>query len=357
MVLEVDVSRGTPEFEHHVATYGPQKEFGYKDFIRRSRWSSSTLIAWAALFRRAGAQFVVPVAEHHDGFAMYETDRFAVEGHGDGSAAGCAGRPARCHAACVDGGGGVVARAEHWFFRMVARGSTRCAGPEFVDFYGPALREETAPNEQFLEDWLLRDGGDHRSVPAAGAVVRLVDRAAGLRALRAQAGGVYYNRAAQWGLEVVINYKWTAFADGSAVFDVERGSIAGIRPEVWQNDTSVSRSSWCWVKDHDYKSVAIWSASWSTSWRRNGILLLKRGARPRRETIPPAEQEILEGLGAWLSRNGEAILRHASVGRGGGRADGGGVGSFVDHEARRTPRRICGSPRARTSRGTTCMRS
>ena len=25
--------RGTPEFEHHLATYGTQREFGYKDFI------------------------------------------------------------------------------------------------------------------------------------------------------------------------------------------------------------------------------------------------------------------------------------------------------------------------------------
>lgn len=25
--------RGTPEFEHHVKTYGPQSQFGYKDFI------------------------------------------------------------------------------------------------------------------------------------------------------------------------------------------------------------------------------------------------------------------------------------------------------------------------------------
>ena len=25
--------QGTPEFEHHVATYGPQSKFGYKDFI------------------------------------------------------------------------------------------------------------------------------------------------------------------------------------------------------------------------------------------------------------------------------------------------------------------------------------
>jgi alpha-L-fucosidase len=66
---------GTAEFEHHVATYGDQREFGYKDFIPRFRMERFDPDAWAALFRRAGAQFVVPVAEHHDGFAMYDTQR------------------------------------------------------------------------------------------------------------------------------------------------------------------------------------------------------------------------------------------------------------------------------------------
>src|SRR5205807_7030619 len=40
-------------------------------------WSSdvcsSDLVAWARLFKIAGAKYVVPVFEHHDGFAMYDS--------------------------------------------------------------------------------------------------------------------------------------------------------------------------------------------------------------------------------------------------------------------------------------------
>jgi alpha-L-fucosidase len=62
------------EFQHHLDTWGPHAEFGYKDFIPLFRAEQFDPRAWADLFRRAGAQFVVPVAEHHDGFAMYDSD-------------------------------------------------------------------------------------------------------------------------------------------------------------------------------------------------------------------------------------------------------------------------------------------
>ncbi|NLD71258.1 MAG: alpha-L-fucosidase, partial [Chloroflexi bacterium] len=65
--------QGSREFAHHVATYGPQEQFGYKDFVSQFSAVRFDPDHWAGLFRQAGAKFVVPVAEHHDGFAMYDT--------------------------------------------------------------------------------------------------------------------------------------------------------------------------------------------------------------------------------------------------------------------------------------------
>src|SRR5581483_3643854 len=61
-------------FKHHVETYGPQSKFGYKDFIPMFKAEKFDPDAWAALFEKAGAKYVVPVAEHHDGFPMYNSD-------------------------------------------------------------------------------------------------------------------------------------------------------------------------------------------------------------------------------------------------------------------------------------------
>ena len=55
-------------------TYGSQSKFGYKDFIPMFRAEHFDPDAWVDLFARAGARYVVPVAEHCDGFAMYNSD-------------------------------------------------------------------------------------------------------------------------------------------------------------------------------------------------------------------------------------------------------------------------------------------
>ena len=65
---------GNAAYEHHVKTYGPQSKFGYKDFIPQFRAEKFDAAEWVKLFADAGAKYVIPVAEHCDGFAMYASD-------------------------------------------------------------------------------------------------------------------------------------------------------------------------------------------------------------------------------------------------------------------------------------------
>ena len=121
-----------------------------------------------------------------------------------------------------------------------------------------------------------------------------------------QFAAYYYNRAASWGLGAAINYKYGAMPDGVGVFDIERGQLSGIRPQFWQNDTSVSKNSWGYVQNQDYKEPGEIVGDLIDVVSKNGALLLNVGPRPD-GTIPEPEQEMLRRIGGWLKVNGEAI--------------------------------------------------
>ena len=257
--------------------------------------------------RGAGAQFVVPVAEHHDGFAMYDTDRSRWKASAMGPKRDVFGDLSAAAQRAWMVTGASSHRAEHWFFMNDgAKFNSDVLNPDYLDFYGPAQREKTAPNELFLEDWLLR-------------TVEIIDKyrpqvlwfdwwieQPAFEPYRWRLAAYYYNRAHEWQREVVINYKWDAFAKGSAVYDIERGTMGGVLPEVWQNDTAVSKGAWCYVDGHNYKELPDLIAELADVVAKNGVLLLNIG--PKADgTIPAEERGLLEGIGAWLSMNGEAI--------------------------------------------------
>ena len=57
----------------HRANFGPQDQFGYKDFAPHLTASAFNADEWVSLFKEAGARFVVPVSCFHDGFAMWDS--------------------------------------------------------------------------------------------------------------------------------------------------------------------------------------------------------------------------------------------------------------------------------------------
>jgi alpha-L-fucosidase len=116
----------------------------------------------------------------------------------------------------------------------------------------------------------------------------------------------YYNRGAEWGRGVAINYKHQAFREGTAVYDIERGQLTDTRPIFWQTDTSISRNSWGYVENQEYKTARDIIGDLADIVSKNGAMLLNIGPRPD-GTIPEPEQEILLEIGRWLAVNGEAI--------------------------------------------------
>jgi alpha-L-fucosidase len=146
-----------PEFKHHVETYGPQNEFGYKDFIPLFKAEKFDPQAWADLFVESGAKFVMPVAEHHDGFAMYETQLNRWNAKDMGPKRDIIGELSEA----IRQRGLVFSlsthRAEHWWFpQRRPRVRLRCAGRTISRLLRSGAAQETQPDEAFLEEWLER---------------------------------------------------------------------------------------------------------------------------------------------------------------------------------------------------------
>jgi len=311
---------GSPEYKHHVATYGLQDKFGYKDFLPMFKAEHFDPVSWAELFKKSGAKYVVPVAEHHDGFAMYDSglsDWTAAKMGPHRDTTGELGKAVRAAGLHF----GVSShRVEHNFFLGVGRTiPSDVNDPQYAAFYGPAHNWLQAPwgvplNDDFTyvssawaDDWLARGA---ELVEKYHPDIVYFDWWIGQASIRpnlAKFAAFYYNSSLKYGDRVgVINYKDYAMQEHSGVLDLERGQLGDIRPLYWQTDTSVSNKSWGYIKDDTFKSAEFVVDQLIDIVSKNGNLLLNIG--PRSDgTIPEEVQQVLLDVGAWLNVNGEAI--------------------------------------------------
>lgn len=315
--------KGSREFKHHRKTWGEQKDFGYKDFIPMFKGEKFNATEWVSLFKKAGVKYVMPVAEHHDGFAMYDTqfNRWNAKEMGP-----CRDIIGELKTECEKHSLEFCAsshRAEHYFFMNPGRLCESDVNDEkYSDFYGPAVYCEefdpaiihqttadtysTGASTEWLEDWLVR-------------TCELIDKYQpsvlyfdwwihnhSFKPYLKKLAAYYYNRAEEWGKEVTINYKHEAFPPNVATFDVERGALTGISPIYWQTDTAIGKHSWGYRFDNEYKSARQVICDLVDIVSKNGNLLINIG--PKADgTITDEETEVLLTMGEWLSVNGEGI--------------------------------------------------
>jgi len=312
--------KGSSEYQHHIETYGPQDKFGYKDFIPMFKAEHFDPAAWAELFKRAGAKYVIPVAEHHDGFAMYDSGLSDWTVVKMGPHRDTTGELAKAVRAAGLHFGLSSHRVEHNFFLGPGRTiSSDINDPQYAAFYGPAhnwlmnpsgtpLNDDfTYVSEAWVNDWLARAaelvGKYHPDVVYFDWWIGQ----ASIRPNLTRFAAFYYNSSLKYGDHVgVINYKDYAMQDHSGVLDIERGQLGDIRPLHWQTDTSVSNKSWGYINNDTFKSPQFIVDQLVDIVSKNGNLLLNIG--PRSDgTIPDEVQQVLLDVGAWLNVNGEAI--------------------------------------------------
>ena len=305
------------EYKHHLSTYGSSAKFGYKDFIPMFRAERFDPAAWARLFKEAGAKYVVPVFEHHDGFAMYDSGLSDWTAAKMGPRRDIHGELAKAIRAEGLHLGASSHRVEHNFFLDGGRKiESDVNDPRFAAFYGPAhtwmeskqtlLTDWTYVSNAYLDDWLARDSEIVRKYKPELFYFDWWIGQPSVRQHLMDFAAFYYNDAASRGSVGVINYKLDAMEKHSAVLDVERGQLNDIRPLYWQTDTSVSNKSWGYIENDSFKSPQAIVHQLVDIVSKNGNLLVNIG--PRSDgTIPDEVQTVLREVGSWLNINGEAI--------------------------------------------------
>jgi alpha-L-fucosidase len=296
--------RSRPEFEHHRETWGPQNEFGYKDFVPLFKAESWDPVAWIQLFQEAGARYVVPVAEHHDGFPMYDCSFTNWNAAQLGPKRDVVAELAQATREAGIRFGVSSHRAHNWRYYTFAD-DFDTSKPAYHKLYSVPHPADAPVTYEFVLDWYARtkelverfspdvlwfDFGWHRDE---------------FEPWRPRVAAYYYNHALTHGYEPVLQYK-AGFPDGVAVLDIERGKLNDIRPDYWQTDTSISYKSWGYIENDAFRTVASTVHDLVDIVSKNGNLLLNVGPKPD-GTIPYQARDILQGIGQWLAINGEAI--------------------------------------------------
>ena len=312
---------GNPVYWHHCRKYG--KDFSYREFIPMFRAEKFDAQQWVQMLKAAGARFIMPVAEHHDGFKMYDSalsDWTAVKmgPHRDILQE----LKTACEAEDVIFSTSSH-RAEHFWFMNGARTvgfQNEITQGKHPDFYGDCvnvhkhnnlctlLRQEHGiePTQAWLEDWLVSSCElIDRYKPASLFFDWWVSYKA-FRPYTKRFLAYYYNRSVEWGKEICVYYKSDAVMYNCAIFDRERGQLPGISPYIWQGETSTAYNAWSYCTTNRFKTPLTIICNLLDVISKNGCFVLNVG--PKADgTFCEEEQHILRVLGEWTARNAEGI--------------------------------------------------
>jgi alpha-L-fucosidase len=310
------------DFQQRFASKDPAEkdEKGYKDLIPLFRAEKFDATAWAALFKESGAQYVVPVAEHHDGFSMYDSGLSDWTVVKMGPKRDTLGELAAAIRAQGLHFGLSSHRAEHNFFFEGGRQiRSDVNDPKYASLYGPAHQwfaaggdahglddDWTWVSDAWTRDWLARDT---EIIEKYKPELVYFDWWIGhprFRGAVTQFAAFYYNFAAANGYTGIIDFKDFSLNWKSGTRDFERGQQDHIIADHWQTDTSISNASWGYIEHDTFKTPDFLVRQLVDIVSKNGNLLLNFG--PRSDgTIPDEVQVTLREMGAWLKVNGEAI--------------------------------------------------
>ncbi|WP_298365634.1 alpha-L-fucosidase [uncultured Lutibacter sp.] len=298
-----------PAFAYHKAKFGDQKDFGYKDLIPLWTMENFNPTEWVSLFKEAGAQYVIPVAEHHDGFALYESSITPWNSANIGPKYDVF----KALADEIKKQGLIFGASSHLAFNYNFYNQQDyfdTGNPEYADLYAPPHQMGDSVSSDWLEKtwWPRTKEIIDKYQPDILWFDFYLDRPEFVP-YHKKLAAYFYNSGVNRQKEVVLqtkNFKFESYPKGTHMFDLERSKSDKILTEYWQTDTSIGKNSWYYAKNWIPKSSKNLIADLVDIVSKNGCLLLNIG--PKKDgTIPDDQKKTLLEMGKWLKINGEAI--------------------------------------------------
>ncbi|WP_372665958.1 alpha-L-fucosidase [Amycolatopsis kentuckyensis] len=303
---------GSSENNHHKAVFGDPSAWPYHNFVNGARDKAGNWVQfapklksaggnfdpaeWAQLFADAGAKFAGPVAEHHDGFSMWNS---AVN-EWNSVAKGPRLDLVRLHADAIRARGlkFMVSLHHAYHFTGYYDHVPAQSDASLRKLYGQL--GSAAENQLWYDKLAEVIDGYQPDLLWQDFNLPRVDESRRLNFL-----SYYYNKAVAWNKDVVATYK-DGFDNRGEVFDFERGGPGDIQNPYWLTDDSISSSSWCYTTGIGYYSMKAMLHSLIDRVSKNGTMLLN--IAPMADgTIPAGQRTILLGIGDYLARFGESI--------------------------------------------------
>lgn len=286
----------------HVAIYGPLSKFGYHDFIPLFKGEKFNADEWAELFQKGGAKFAGPVAEHHDGFSMWDSELTPFNAMDMGPQKDIVGDLEK---AIRKRGMKFFTSLHHElnYTNVKIKDGWAAADPKYAKLYGSPMQREDW-QKMWMDKCIELVDKYHPDIIYHDAWLEQVDS---MRLLTYLAH--YFNEANKRKQEVIVTYKDKDIPAETGMLDYENASPEKIIEKPFLCDYSIGTGfSFSWgytdgmqirsAKDIVHKLIEVVS--------KNGQLLLNLS--PKSDgTIPDEQKQVVYEIGRWLWTFGESI--------------------------------------------------
>ncbi|QEM10576.1 alpha-L-fucosidase [Mucilaginibacter rubeus] len=344
---------GSDQYKYHVQKYGHPSKFGFKDVInewKAENWNPDELVG---LYKQAGAKYFMALANHHDNFDLYDSKYQSWNSTKLGPKKDLIGgwaKAAKEHGLPF----GVTVHASHpWTWYEVAQRADKSGPYAGIPYDGKLTKADGAgkwwngydPQELYAQNHALSkdslndnsmgahwDWGNGASVPNKAYCDKFLNRTIELID-KYGPELIYFDDTALplWpvsdaGLKIAAHmYNTSIKKHGKLqaalfakvlneqqrkcmIWDIERGQSNQIEPLPWQTDTCIG--AWHYDRrifdNKHYKSAKTVIHTLVDIVSKNGNLLLNIPLRGD-GTLDSEERAVVDGIGAWMQVNSEAI--------------------------------------------------